>query len=807
VYDADPAGARRRAGLAMEARMSTQIPGQPLSRLIVHFFVVFLAALCMVLAACGGDSRKQKIPVPALSSVSPTSVMAGAAAFTLTVNGLYFVAGSTVNWNGTARATTLVSGSRLTAAIQAADVASAGTVQVTVVNPAPGGGTSSSISFTIESAAPVAAALSPANIIAGSAAFDLTVNGSGFVSGSAVHWNGSARPTTFVSSSVLKAAIAVTDVAGAGTAQVRVVNPLPGNGTSAALTFTVQNAAPVIASLAPSSVRVGSVGFDLAVTGTGFVQGATVQWGGANRVTTYLNATQLIAAITATDVSIEGTVNVVVRNPEPTIGPSNALQFVTISGPSPPPGGFPVRITVAPDGSPPNGPSVNGGMDWDGEHVVFASEASNLVTGDSNGAYDLFLRETCNAAPTPCTPTTRRILMAADGSQPNGDSGSTATHPGDSLSVSFDGRHVAFVSSASNLVVGDTNGVDDVFVKETCIDGGTACASMTVRASTRVDGSQSTLPASRPSISDGGRYVFFVSADPNMVAGDSNGVADVFMRDTCLGGGTSCTPSTIRVSVAANGGDANGASGEPSFTGRYVAFSSAASNLVAGDPNSVPDIFIRDLCLSAEPGCVPSTRLVTVGQGGEPANGASWDPQMGPPLKDFYGHEQHGRFIVFVSNATNLVAGDTNSAADVFERDTCSGEPGCVPSMVRVSVAGSGEQIAGASTSPDFVRWDGEVVPFVTAANGVVSEDTNSLADVYVRRVCPVGAGDYCRTSTRRVSVGVGGVQGDGASYAPRLNHDPWGVWVVTFMSDATNLIPGVVTTANYGCIFMNRIP
>ena len=289
--------------------MSTQTRGQPLSRLIGHFFVVFLVSLFMVVAACGGDSKKNnKVPVPVLTSVSPTSVTAGAAAFTLTVNGLYFVAGSTVNWNGAARATTFVSGSRLTAAIQAADVASAGTAQVTVVNPAPGGGTSSSVTFTIENVAPVAATLSPANIIAGSAAFDLTVSGSGFVSGSTVHWNGSARPTTFVSSSALKAAIAATDVAVAGTAQVRVVNPPPGNGTSSALTFAVQNAAPVIASLAPSSVRAGSVGFDLTVTGTGFVQGATVQWGGANRATTYSSSTQLIAAIPATDVSIAGTV-------------------------------------------------------------------------------------------------------------------------------------------------------------------------------------------------------------------------------------------------------------------------------------------------------------------------------------------------------------------------------------------------------------------------------------------------------------------------------------------------------------------
>ena len=97
--------------------MSTLRTRQPLSRLVAHFFVVFLVSLFMVLTACGGDSKKNKVPVPVLTSVSPTSATAGANAFTLTVNGLYFVAGSTVNWNGAARATTFVSGSRLTATV------------------------------------------------------------------------------------------------------------------------------------------------------------------------------------------------------------------------------------------------------------------------------------------------------------------------------------------------------------------------------------------------------------------------------------------------------------------------------------------------------------------------------------------------------------------------------------------------------------------------------------------------------------------------------------------------------------------
>ena len=122
---------------------------------------------------------------------------------------------------------------------------------------------------------------------------------------------------------------------------------------------------------------------------------------------------------------------------------------------------------------------------------------------------------------------------------------------------------------------------------------------------------------------DSGRYVVFVSTDPNLVAGDTNGVADVFLRDTCRGAGAQCAPSTKRVSVTNVGGQANGASGEAVFTGRYVAFSSLASNLVPGDTNGLQDVFIRDTCLG-DPGCVAtSTQLVSVGHLGDPADGAS----------------------------------------------------------------------------------------------------------------------------------------------------------------------------------------
>jgi hypothetical protein len=182
-------------------------------------------------------------PVPTLASIAPTSAAAGGPAFTLTVNGTNFINGSRVRWNGSDRTTTFVSSTQLTAAIPASDIAAAGTAQVTVFNPTPGGGTSAAQTFTITPPAnnpvPTLASIAPTSAAAGGPAFTLTVNGTNFVNGSRVRWNGSDRTTTFVSATQLTAAIPASDIAAAGTAQVTVFNPTPGGGTSAARAFTI----------------------------------------------------------------------------------------------------------------------------------------------------------------------------------------------------------------------------------------------------------------------------------------------------------------------------------------------------------------------------------------------------------------------------------------------------------------------------------------------------------------------------------------------------------------------------------------
>jgi hypothetical protein len=152
------------------------------------------------------------------------------------------------------------------------------------------------------------------------------------------------------------------------------------------------------------------------------------------------------------------------------------------------------------------------------------------------------------------------------------------------------------------------------------------------------------------------------------------------------------------------------------------------------------------------------------------------------------------------------VEDDTNGASDVFERDLCAGEPGCTPSTARISVTSTGGQIAGDSWSPDFLRWDGETIPFVTAADGVVPGDTNGIADVYVRHHCPFHspASTYCVATTRRISIGADGAQTDGESYAPRMGHCPFGAHAISFVSKASNIMPDAVAIPNEGSIYLD---
>jgi hypothetical protein len=274
-------------------------------------------------------------PAPVLQSISPSTVGAAGSAFTLTITGSGFVSGSNVYWNGSLRPTVFVSATTLTALITAADIAVQGSAQVSVVNPSPRGGPSSAATFVIVYPLPVVESISPSVAPVAGPAFTLTVSGTGFVPSSSVYWNGSPRPTTFVSQTSLRASIAATDIAAQVNAQVTVVNASPGGGTSSASMFTIGNPVPVVQSLIPSTTIVGGPAFSLTVKGAGFVSSSSVYWNGSLRPTVFVSATTLTASIAAADISAQGSAQVTVVNGAPSGGTSGAVSFSVTAPPAP----------------------------------------------------------------------------------------------------------------------------------------------------------------------------------------------------------------------------------------------------------------------------------------------------------------------------------------------------------------------------------------------------------------------------------------------------------------------------------------
>ena len=264
-------------------------------------------------------------PAPTLGALSPSSGAAGGAAFILTVNGSSLSGSSVVRWNGADRTTTFVSGTRLTATIPASDLVTSSTAQVTVFTAAPGGGTSTALPFTITAGTnpvPALTSLSPSNATAGGTDFTLTVTGANFVPSSGVSWNGAARTSTYVSSTQLQATIQASDIATAGTAQVTVVTPAPGGGTSA-LPFTTNNSAPApppVGSglVAAYSFSQGSGGTALDSSGNGnhgTIGGAT--WTSQGRYGNALSFDGMSSRVTASNVALGAAFTIMawVQNP------------------------------------------------------------------------------------------------------------------------------------------------------------------------------------------------------------------------------------------------------------------------------------------------------------------------------------------------------------------------------------------------------------------------------------------------------------------------------------------------------------
>jgi Tol biopolymer transport system component len=379
------------------------------------------------------------------------------------------------------------------------------------------------------------------------------------------------------------------------------------------------------------------------------------------------------------------------------------------------------RVSVSSDGSQANSSSYWASISPSGRYVAFESGATNLIPGDMHSIGGLFLHDRQTREAT-------RISVTYDGTQASGGSGQP--------SVSADGRYVAFMSWATNLVPGDTNMRQDIFVRDRQMEE-------TTRVSVASDGSQANDFSQRPFISADGRYVVFESAATNLIPGDMHQIGGVFLHDRQ-------TRETTRISITYDGTQANGGSGQPSVSadGRYVAFMSWATNLVPGDTNGAGDIFVHDRQTG-------QTSRVSVSSNGNQGNQSSYLPSI----------SADGRYVAFASDATNLVPGDTNNWRDIFVHDLQNG------STTRVSLSADGTQRVGDSYSPS-ISADGRYVAY----EGYHNFMTSIL--VY----------DRLAGETTVISVSSDGHLSDAMSFRPSISATGRSV---AFESAATNLVPG----------------
>ena len=437
-----------------------------------------------------------------------------------------------------------------------------------------------------------------------------------------------------------------------------------------------------------------------------------------------------------------------------------------------------------------NADCVDPSISSDGRYVAFSTEATNFAADDTNARQDVFVRDRQTGA-------TVRASVDGTGAEAAGWSAGGR--------ISADGRCVAFVSGAPNLVPGDLNGHNDIFVHD--LRSGT-----TKMASVAGDGTQANNDNGLPSISGDGRIVAFYSFASNLAVGGS-GIGVVYVHDMKDG---LTDLANVRSRAA---GDGDGGATSISANGRYVAFMSTASDLVAGDTNALEDIFVQDLqtgviervsmashdpaaktaidegilaiqigletyasdhgdlfpdpALVSESGLTPLYMLdwpvnpytggpmtqgvgpgdfgytlaadsrsftLTPHYGGSQSNGASDEPSI----------SADGRYVAFASIATNLVSGDANGAADIFVHDRVTG------ATERESVSGTSAEGDSSSDSP-AISADGRFVAFQSRASNLVTGDSNGTWDVFVR--------DRQSSTMTRVDVDSSGVQADGSSF------------------------------------------
>ncbi|MGH2753697.1 MAG: hypothetical protein ACRDLB_04625 [Actinomycetota bacterium] len=371
----------------------------------------------------------------------------------------------------------------------------------------------------------------------------------------------------------------------------------------------------------------------------------------------------------------------------------------------------------------------------DGHYVAYASQDNTIVLPDTNPGSDIFVYDRV---------TGRNIVASVDS---NGLQGTTIpSTPGNrETNLSLDGRTVAFTSSAPNLVVGDTNLADDVFVRD-LHDG------VTSRVSISSEGDEANGPSDDASVSADGRFVAFSSGATNLVPNDTNEGWDVFLRDLRR-------ERTILISQGPEGTPArsapSGPEGRLSFcpsingSGRYVSFSSGASNLIEGDTNGLPDVFLYDRATR-------ETEIVSVASDGSHIDGVAPGVGSGGDTCAAQGKaiSASGRYVAFDSGASDLVPNDSGQN-DVFVRDRVGGR------TERVSVSGTGAQANGTSALGS-ISPDGRFVAFSSLAGNLVPDDrTTDLANAPFGAPSDADVFVHDRRTGTTESVSLGGSDGD----------------------------------------------
>lgn len=398
------------------------------------------------------------------------------------------------------------------------------------------------------------------------------------------------------------------------------------------------------------------------------------------------------------------------------------------------------RVSIASDGTQGNYSSFTPAISTDGRFVVFSSYAFNLVDGDTNNEVDVFLHDRD-------TGLTERVSIASDGSQAIGSSWEPA--------ISANGRFVAFQSIANNLASTDTYIGEDIYVHD-------RQTGQTELVSISSEGNQGEGDSYRPSISADGRYVAFESY--SHLTSNETDWWNVYLRDRQTG-------QTELISKSFDGAPQTGPSDDPCISpdGRYVAFSSGASNLVNGDTNEHGDIFVQD----RQTGLM---ELVSVASDGTQGNDYSRHPSI----------SAGGRFVAFESYASNFVNGDSNGFKDVFVHDRQTGQ------TQRVSISSDGAQANYWAEAP-AISANGRFLVFISDADNLVSGDTNIDVDIFLH--------DLQTGQTERISVTSDGAQGDGNSFGPSVSATGR---FVAYFTNSTNLVEGDTNGTNDVFVYEN---